>query len=182
VKALRLIVRRQGDDGQVFYQDLVTEDLRADPEPIDPPLGPRDDFKLKGRLDRPSAWALLWFDTAGKVSVVAREDQPREAMEYPVRADRMVSVDPADPSGIHLLLFVAGGETPAEKVALEGPLQGLRPQLSALPKRWSLQLRGPGAEQEAPPSLGVAEFLHSVRSRLPAGWEPVHLILLSAKQ
>jgi len=182
VKNLRFVVRRQGDDQQLFYQDLVTEDLKAEPEPIDPPLMPKDDFKLKGRLNRPASWALLWFDTAGKVGVVAQADKLEETVEYPVRPDRMVSVDPADPAGIHLLLLVASDAVPVETVALADPLQGVSVRLSALPKRWSVQLRGPGEEHAVQPSLEIAEFLRSVRSRLPAGWEPVYLVLLAAKQ
>jgi hypothetical protein len=179
---MRFVVRRDRDDQKMFFRDLVGEDGRGDPEPIDPPLSPKDDFKLKGKLNRAAPWALLWFDTAGKASVVARQDDPREVVEYPVRPDRMVPVDEADPPGIHLLVLVVGQEGAVDKAALDASLTGVRPRVSALPRRWSFQLRGPGEERQGPPSVEVTDFLRVVRSRLPLGWEPVHLVLLAARQ
>jgi len=180
---MRFTVRRDRDDGQIFYRELVGIDPGQEPEPIDPPLGPRDHFRLEGRLNRPAYWCLFWFDTTAEVNAVAESTGAWTEVHYPPRGDRMMSVSPEDPPGVHLLVLVAGAAAPdGGKEALIGRLRGMTGRVTVLPKRWSFQTRGPGGEQVAPPTLQMADFLRAVQRRLPEGLEPIQLVSLQTRR
>lgn len=90
-----------------------------------------------------------------------------------------VSVDPEDPPGVHLLLLLAGPLSPAEAVPL------LEQQLAevgkppALPRHWSVPLRGPVQKQGAPLEL-PASYLERIAEQLPQGWSAVHALFVPA--
>ena len=92
---------------------------RGKPREVElPALRPGDDFKFFAEFSRPSPWYLVWIDTNGLVEIAAKSDGPREIVQYPVRDDRMVGVNPQDPLGVHLLLLVVS-DRPADDVVHE---------------------------------------------------------------
>jgi serine/threonine protein kinase len=176
LKQMTLYVRR-GNDQEVYFKKLITDSREQDPEPIQPPLGPKDDFQLVGAFDRPTFWYLLWFDTRGRVTVAAKSDRPQAEVEYPI--GEMVSVDEADPAGVHVLVLAAG-TVPAEEGAalLERRLQGVGQPPRQLPQRWAVQLRGPGGTRPAPSNLHLSKYLQAIEDRMPPGLEMVHMLFL----
>jgi serine/threonine protein kinase len=184
VDQLRLTVRRGENNKASFYRDLVSHGVEEDPDPIDPPLHvPRDDFRLAGRLTRAAFWYLLWIDTSGKVSLPFQSDGKQDEIHVPAQADKMLSIDPADPAGIHLLVLVAGSVPPAaggELLAERLRTVGRPPQ--NIPKHWSAQPRGPGAEREAPAASDPSDYLSSIQERMPPGLAPVHVLFLRTEK
>jgi serine/threonine protein kinase len=181
LESLRLYVRRNGDTEQVFYRDLVAAGPAEEPAPLSPPLGPRDDFKLLGRFNRPTYWYLVWLDSAGKSEVVAASDGKQRDVEYPV-GNQFVRVSADDPPGVHLLLLVTGTVAPAEgRELLRDRLAGIGKPPAALPHRWSDQVRGPTSTPGVP--LEPPEkYLRAVTERLPPGLEAMHALFLPAVQ
>jgi serine/threonine protein kinase len=184
LETLRFTVRRDNNDDRRFYRDLVRGGAGQAPEPIDPPLHiPKDDFRLDGRFTRATYWYVVWIDTAGKVEVVGHSEGKQADVRYPVRTDRMASVDQADAAGIHLLVLVAGTVPPAEGVdRLTGQLRdvGLPPQI--LPRRWVVEPRGAGKEREAPPGLESSAYLKGIGERMPPGLEPIQVLFLRTEK
>lgn len=181
---LRITVRRDGKDNQLYYLDLVLRGTPQEPEPLDPPLRvPWDDFQLTGRFARPTCWYLVWIDTAGKVSVEGRSEGKQAEIRYPASAGHMASVDPVDPAGVHLLALVAGSLPPSEgEVALTGQLQTMGRPPQAVSRRWAAQLRGPGGERAAPPGPEAAGYLDQLTERIPPGLELVHVLFLRTEK
>jgi hypothetical protein len=150
IKRMEFYVRRHHDDRTLKEGAwlLVHEGVEQAAHPIDP-LGPDDDLKLVAQFSRPTYWYLLWFDTRGEIIVQAHSEIPSTGMEYPA-GPNYVTVDEADPTGIHLLLLVAGSiQPPAGQNLLERHLEDLPRPPEVLPPQWA-QLRA-GGKQQAPP-------------------------------
>jgi serine/threonine protein kinase len=179
LKALSLTVRRSNNDKETFKCNLVGEGAAEEPEPIDPPLRALDDFRLAGQLTRPAHWYIVWVDTAGRVKVAGRSQGREAEVGYPRSAKAKMSVDPADPPGIHLLVLVAGSVSlPDAEGQLEERLRDIGPPPVVVPRRWACQLRGAGGERPAPPDDAFAEYLEGIEQRMPAGLYAMHYLLL----
>jgi hypothetical protein len=180
LEGLTLTVRRDQIDDRKFAWPLVRNGKEEVPRSLDP-LGPKDDFRLDGRLDRPAPWYLLWFDTRGAVTVAASPPAPQADVRYPERIDRMQAADPADPHGVHLLVLVVG-PSPADqgRDLLAQNLRDVGRPPQALPQPWAVPLRprGPGEESETAPGPSAANYLETIAARLPAGLRPVHAVFL----
>jgi hypothetical protein len=181
---LRLTVRRDEDNSQVFFRDLVRGGAGQEPDPIDPALRvPRDDFRLVGRFTRPTCWYLVWIDTRGQAKVEGHSEGKRTEVRYPSRADRMVPVNQDDPAGVHLLVLVAGAVAPPEgEGRLEEQLRGVDQPPQVLPKRWWAQFRGAGGERQAPPDPESSGYLKRIEERMPAGLQPVYYLFLPTQK
>jgi serine/threonine protein kinase len=173
-------IRRERDDQQHFKRELVIDGKDQDPEPIWPPLGPRDDFQLVGAFERPTFWYVLWFDTRGQVTVAASAAEAQAKVEYP--REKYVAVDAADPPGVHVLVLAAGTVSPREGVkALASQLQGMGRPPPEPPQRWALQPdRGPGATSPAPVHL-PSQYIKAIQDRLPHGLELAYVIFLQTQ-
>jgi hypothetical protein len=181
---LRLFVRRGEDNSQIYYLDLVRNGAGQEPEPIDPPLRvPQDNFRLEGKFTNPVYWYIAWIDTAGKVNVVVHSHGKQAEIQYPPRTDRMASVDPADPAGIHLLILVAASASPPEgEDWLTHRLQGLGSPPQVLPRRWVGQLRGAGEEKEGQAIRELAAYIKDIEERIAPEMELVHVLALRTER
>jgi serine/threonine protein kinase len=180
LEELRFTVRRDNDDGKLYYRDLVRGGAGQEPDPIDPAVHvPRDDFRLAGRFTQPTCWYVVWIDTAGRVKVEGHSEGSQAEVRYPSRADRMMAVDPADPPGVHLLVLVAGAvSAPEGGDRLAERLAGVGPPPQAMPKRWAAQFRGAGGERPAPPDPESSGYLRAIEERMPAGLQPMYYLFL----
>jgi hypothetical protein len=114
LRELEIFVRRNRNDEGIIKYKLVHSGKEQDTPEVDP-LGPHDDFHITAAFSRPTYWYLIWFDSAGQVNLVAHSKQPTLVASYPM-GDTMVSVNPADPKGHHLLLLLAGTLPPQQAV------------------------------------------------------------------
>jgi serine/threonine protein kinase len=180
LKEMKIYIWREADrDGLPSYRSLVADGRDLEAEPIQPPLGPGDFFQLAGAFERPTLWYWGWFDTEGKVSVVAKSESAQSEMEYPV--GERVSVNPDDPVGVHALVLMAGsGDMSAE--LLENRLRGLGRPPPLLPGRWAIHLRGPGSRKPAPSDLAASRFLQVIKDRMPRGLDPVYVVFLQTRE
>ena len=175
---LEFYVSRGGEPDDVRGHSLVVDGRDQEVEFL--ALGPSDAFKLQGRLTGPTYWYLLWFDTAGVVSIAARAAYPSKTFEYPEGDRDMIRVSTSDPEGIHLLVLVTGSLPP------EGALKPLEERVATLgkppevrPGRWS-QLRGAGSTRRVDVTL-PAQFLRRIEGRLPEGLVLSHALFLSTE-
>jgi hypothetical protein len=126
------------------------------------------DFKLHAEFNRPTYWYLVWLDTKGLVQIAARSERPDKVADYPP-GNQLVSVDPHDPAGMHLLLLLAGDE-PSSEIAgeVEHCLAGIGPPPKvALGKSTPLGVtRGAGRVQATTANLDPAYF-QRVQRQLP---------------
>ena len=91
----------------------------------------------------------------------------------------MVSVDRADPPGVHALVVVAEPAPVQEGAALlQRGLEGIGPP-PRLPQQWSAQLRGPSTKV-GPAIVTPSEYLRDLESRMPSGLEPMHVVFVQA--
>ena len=97
-------------------------------------------------------------------------------MDHPI-GQYFVSVDPANPKGVHLLFLVAGSLPPdiAEKVLIDRLGRFGKPP-DDLPAAWS-QLRGGGAVRKVKTRL-QSSYLAEIEQSLPDGLEPMHALFL----
>ncbi len=163
LKEMVLHVRRGGDDHSIDSLEVV-RDGRVSGEQTLEPLGPRDDFKITGRFYRPQIWQLFWFDTRGKIQIVARSESASTSVDYP-EGDQMVAVSEEDPLGVHLLLLTTG-KLPhrSEEEVLHALAPAGRVPEGAPPPTVS-RLRGPGQLQDTGVSLH-STYLHDIDHRL----------------
>lgn len=180
LREMCLTIRRNADDDDKVSWELVKDGVEQLPRLPDP-LGPQDDFGLKGRFERPTSWYLLWFDTQGDVLVAAQSPGPRAEVRYPAREDRLMGVNRTDPPGVHLLMLVAGALPPGNGAELlEKNLHGIGKPPAALPQLWAapIHVRGPGEETPTAHTTSPRVYLRTVAARLPEGVRPVHAIFL----
>jgi hypothetical protein len=184
LEALRFTVRRDGDNGRVFFRDLVSGGAGLEPGPIEPALHvPQDDFRLVGRFRQPTCWYLVWIDTSGRAKVEGHSEGKRAEVRYPASADRMAPVDSSDPAGVHLLVLIAGAVPPPEgEHQLAARLAGVGPPPQVMPRRWCAQFRGAGVERPAPPDLESSGYLQDIEERIPAGLRPVYYVFLPTEK
>jgi hypothetical protein len=144
---------------------------------------PRDDFRLDGKFTNPTYWYIAWIDSAGKVKVVVQSQGKQTEIQYPVRTDRMVSVEPGDPAGIHLLILVTTSEPPPESEDwLTRRLQGLGSPPQVLPRRWVGQLRGAGEEKQVPSTPELSAYIKDIEERMTPVMQLVHVLSLRTEK
>ncbi len=161
-----LFVRRNRDDTNV--EKLTLTDRHDENEVVLCPLGPNDDFKLHAEFNRPTYWCLVWLDTKGAAQIAARSERAEKVVEYPP-GNHLVSVDPHDPAGVHLLLLVVSDQSPSEITGdLEHCLAGIGPPPRVvLGKATPLGVtRGAGSVQTTTADLDSAYF-KQVERQLP---------------
>ena len=167
VREAYLWVRRSGDDASAMTVPLV---LNGQLIPLPPlaPIADGDDFNMRVEFYEPRRWELVWLDTSGKVTVAARSEQPSAVFQYPGH-DTMVSVDPADPPGLHLLLLLVCSDQrqPPDEAHLENAFATLGPPPRTLDAAVGLS-RGPG-EIRKTLVLEKQDYLQRVTENLPAG-------------
>jgi hypothetical protein len=180
---LRIWVRRDNNDDQIVWRDLVTGGtVELEPRPISPPLGPKDDFRLAGGFNQPTYWYVIVIDTKGEVEVAATSEDRQAEVKFPVRDDRMVGPDPRDPAGNNVLLLVAGTVPPSDGTPLlQERLQwsGIPP--ATIPRRWAGDVRGFIETDQAAPSL-PSVYVGKIQKWLPPGLELVHVIFLPTRR
>jgi hypothetical protein len=177
LKRMEMYIQRDGNGPKIEPYLLVASGEELEPPPINP-LRARDGLKLVAQFSEPSYWYLLWFDTRGQVKVQAHSNHQESGMEYPAGAN-YVSIDEADPAGIHLLLLVAGSTPPGEGTRLlEEQLRSLGKPPQVLPPRWS-QLRGGGPV--IPGGTVPLTYLNNIDAQLPQGLKSLHALFLSSK-
>jgi hypothetical protein len=143
------------------------------------PLKPGQVFKLEGQFRRPTHWYLLWFDSAGKMTVQAHSERRQTRVEYPA-GNVGVPVHPDDPAGVHLLLLVAGAVPPAAgKGRLQAHLGDVGAPPARLPPNWARVLRGAGDPLAFPAPLPSA-YLDRIVARMPPGLAAVHALFLES--
>jgi serine/threonine protein kinase len=171
-----LFVRRNGDDNNI--EKLTLTDRHDENELVLRPLGPNDDFKLRVEFNRPTYWCLVWLDTKGTAQIAARSERVEKVLEYPP-GNRLVSVDPHDPVGTHMLLLLAS-ERPASEFAdnLEHCLTGIGPPKVVPGKAAPIGItRGAGSVQTTTADLDSAYF-QQVERQLPNTVRWVHQLYL----
>ncbi len=161
-----LWVRRGEDDASTKSYPLVVEgQTRIGPELT--PLTQGDDFHLRVEFSRPTRWLMLWFDTAGRVIVAAQSQQPSAMLHYP-GPDSMVSVDPSDPPGEHLLLLVTVDQPDMPSASdLQRALSPLGPPPNET-ESTNDGTRGPGKIRMTS-AWSKQEYLSQVANHLPEG-------------
>lgn len=143
------------------------------------PLGPKDTFRLEGEFQQPTYWYVLWFDTAGVMKVEECSPERRPKLEFPADpVENMVSVNPADPAGVHLLLLVAGSVPPnIAEPQLTAQLGGVgKPPFQEPPPATHL-LRGAGARVASKTPL-ASDYLKQLQDNMPTGLEAVYALFL----
>jgi hypothetical protein len=171
---LALFVQRGGQP--LDSRNLVFRGLGRDVRRL-APLKPGDSFQLRGEFRQPTYWYVLWFDTAGAVTVSESSRGRQQGVVFPADpATPFVTVNEADPPGVHLVLLGAGSLPPeAAADRLLAQLRGTgKPPLEEPPQAGYL-LRGPGEKVAAPPSWPVA-YLDRIQSRMPRDLEAVHAL------
>ena len=63
-------------------------------------------FAIEGHISAPTPWAIAWIDTAGKFSLDIDEGQG-DGVEVKYPASGMQTVNPNDPTGVHLILVLS---------------------------------------------------------------------------
>ena len=147
------------------------------------PLRPRDDFKLHAEFNRPTYWCLVWLDTKGTAQIAARSERAEKVVEYPP-GNQLVSVDPHDPAGIHLILLLASDQPPSEIAGgLEHCLAGIGPPPRVvLGKATPLGVtRGAGSVQTTAANLDSA-YSQRVERQLPSTVRWVHQLYLPTQR
>jgi serine/threonine protein kinase len=181
---LRIAVRRERDDNRIARFQLVNGRQQGAVQPIDPPLGPKDDFRLSGEFEQPKYWYLLWFDTKGVMTLAAKSAEPQQRVQYPERS-KMMSVDPKDPPGVHVLVL-ASGRLPLREAGptLQERFKDFTTKPPArLPERWSVHLRGPGEERSTHDTeADWQKHLRAITERLPPSLDSVQAIFLQTRK
>jgi tRNA A-37 threonylcarbamoyl transferase component Bud32 len=182
LKEMTIYVRRGADHEVPDYRELVKNGRDLEAEPIRPPLSSKDDFQLTGAFERPMFWYLVWFDTRGEVTVAAQSDVRQAKVEYP-SGEKMMSVNPDDPPGVHALVLMAsrGARTEGAEL-LEKRFHGIGRPPTQLPQGRAVKLRGPGGERPAPSNLYPSKYLQAIKERMPPGLEFVYVLFLETKQ
>jgi hypothetical protein len=170
LERLELYVERQRDPSE--FRTLVAGGAERDLGPL-APLGPGDGLRLEGHFRQPTYWYLLWFDTAGVLTVEARAAVEQTAVEFPA-GNLVATVDPVNPAGVHLLLLVAG------RVPPETAPGGIQERLGrvgkppcVLPAAHARLLRGAG-DPVAPSATLPSAYLSEIQARMPEGLRAVH--------
>ncbi len=173
IQRMELYVRRHHTDPPRPYL-LVADGQEETAPPIDP-LGAADDFKIVARFDRPTYWYLLWFDTWGNGTVQARAAEPEMELRYPSGSDYL-SVEQADPPGLHMLMVLSGPRSSSVAELLQKRFDAVGKPPEALPARWSLVLQGGGTVH--PGAEVPLAYVDRIRSQLPSEVRPLHLFFL----
>ena len=179
LKELEIFVRRNRNDDNIIKYKFVNLGKETEVDPLGPqtevdPLGPQDDFHITATFSRPTYWYLIWFDSAGQVNLVAHSEQPTLVASYPM-GDTMVSVNPADPKGHHLLLLLAGTLRPQQAIVLlEQSFRDLGAPLLVATSR------GAGKTSETRVRVDP-KYLETIKQRLPAGLQIEQRITLPTK-
>jgi hypothetical protein len=171
-----LIVRRGGDDERI--EKLTLTNRPGEGELAFDPLGPKDDFKLHAQFSRPTYWYLAWLDTKGAVEIDARSERPEQTADFPA-GNRLVSVDPHDPVGVHLILLLVSDLPPNQiESRLRQSLAAAGSPSTVLGKRPSRGVtRGAGSIHSTSVNLDPA-YCQRVEGLLPAGVRCVHQLYL----
>ena len=177
LKRMELYVRRKGDDRSIKGWPLVADGEQHSVLALDP-LRPDDDFNLTAEFREPTYWYLVWFDTAGAVEVSGPLDHKAVSMQYP-SDDAFVSVNPADPEGMHLLVLVASSKR-MNPQDITDRLRGVEKPAELLPAD-SPEVRGSGAIRKSN-ALSARTFLKDMEQKLPAGLTPLHVVQLPTKK
>jgi serine/threonine protein kinase len=183
LEQMRFFVRRNNDDSAIFYHDLVANGLvNLEPDPISPPLGLDDDFKLQGRFAQPTYWYVVLIDTKGEVEVPAASEERQTDVEFPVRKDKMASFDPRDPAGTNVLLLLAGPVPSGEGTpVIKKMLRSVDKPPRTIPRRWSGTIRGV-IEKDADPDLFLSDYLRSIQLHLPDGFQPAYVVFVPTRR
>ena len=151
---------RAVDEDQETYS-LISDGEKVDSLPADQ-LDPDESFRLTGRFAFPCFSRLFWLDTRGHWTPAAARANEQEPFAYPVDGP-MVSADPEDPPGTHLLLIVAGrkpiGEQLVTHLSTTPPPSVTRPMFRSNSK--NAASRGPGREWTT-----IDSYLSSLAGRL----------------
>jgi hypothetical protein len=160
-----LFVRRNRDDKNI--ERLTLTSRHDGHEAALRPLGLRDDFKFHAALNRPSNWYLVWLDTNGRVEIAARSEQPEKIVQYPA-GNKMVSVDPDDPAGLHLLLLLVSDRPSGDIVSeLQESLADVgAPRMTAGQPPPLALTRGSGSIQATTVNLDP-DYFRRVEEKLP---------------
>jgi hypothetical protein len=145
------------------------------------PLQPHDDFKLIVQFSQPIYWYLVWFDTAGIVSIAAHSPRKTDTMVYPADTkpdnSTFMPVNPSDPEGKHWLALIVG-DRPARggSSILEEQLAGLA-HLANRVEAEAFEERGAGSPRSSKAVLPTS-FLNEISDKLPDHLRVVRLIPL----
>jgi tRNA A-37 threonylcarbamoyl transferase component Bud32 len=184
LKDLEIRVRRERNDKRIALHSLLVDGREQELKAIDPPLGPEDDFTLTGDFDRSTYWYLLWFDTAGVVTVAEHGKVPGTRVQYP-EWPNMQEVDRTNPLGVHVLLLAASTVHPDQVVRqVEARFKNFgKTPPSQPPERWALRPRGPGRTNPGPANLAAWQrYLGAIESKLPPGLKPAQWIFLQTRR
>jgi serine/threonine protein kinase len=143
-----------------------------------------DDFRLDGRLDRPTYWYLLWLNPEGQITLAEHAEKKQLEVHYRARAADLVPITLNDSIGIHLLVLVAGDRAPeeAEELLLQRladvgrPPQAM-PQSSIVP----VILRGPHETTKTIPTSSWTSYCQQIEMRMPSGLRMVYALPLRVK-
>ena len=181
VQEATLFVRRGGDDRSI--ERLSMTDQRDENNLALRPLASSDDFKLHVRFSRPTWWYLAWLDTKGAVQIAAHSEKPLEILDYPA-GNQLVSVDPNDPAGLHLLLLLTSDRDPN---GIEGEITRSLATVGAPPRSLAGKplvvgpTRGAGAIRTTSADLD-ASFVRSIEKHLPKSVQWVQQIYLPTEK
>jgi hypothetical protein len=180
---LDLLLQRKGQ--KTVRYALVTAGKDEAGGTLDP-LRPKELVRLEGKFEAPVQWYLVWIDTSGDVSIQGRSAGPQAEIEVPPedkkRQHRMLEFG-NDPSGVHLLVLVAGQvPPPAGEELLKQSLAGIgRPPNVEDTPSWVRRLRAPQFAVAVPGS-SPARYLRDLRERLPRGLELVYVFPLPGER
>ena len=175
-----LFVRRNRNDTNI--ERLTLTSRHDGHEAALRPLGLRDDFKFHAALNRPSNWYLVWLDTNGRVEIAARSEQPEKIVQYPA-GNKMVSVDPDDPAGLHLLLLLVSDRPSGDIVSeLQESLADVgAPRMTAGQPPPLALTRGSGSIQTTTANVDP-DYFRRVEEKLPRQVRWVHQLYLPTER
>jgi serine/threonine protein kinase len=173
LEELTVVVAPDGESSTYRLEHKLVSQGIAQLPPTDKrqPLAPSGIFKIRGALSQKAFWHLVWFDTAGAVSVVASSREATADVSYPEDRDDFQSVSPADPAGTHLLALIVQNDD-----ATDGPSK-----LAAALQEHSTTLPNISARDAAIRFVPAAD-LNGLQSRLPAAFSVVGGVAIGTKK
>ncbi len=181
LESLTFYLAPEGPSGPVGVHPAMQEAGQFTYEPTQP-LRQTAAFRISGRFAQPTYWYLVWFDSAGAISVEQWSPRLQQDLQYPPDESVFQTINPSDPEGVHLLLLVTSDAEPKQGRSLlqQRLSQRGEPSTPTMP-RWAslLGIRGPGKRVVIPQPRRVRE---AVAHELPPGFQPAFAIFLKTEK
>ncbi|MEM0925605.1 MAG: serine/threonine-protein kinase [Planctomycetota bacterium] len=124
-----------------------------------------EEFYISGGFSEPRFWHVIWHDTAGEAAVVAKSGALMTNLNYPL-AKKTMSVDQADPLGVHAIMILSSNNSDGDPTALIEHLRSTGGPPKELPHL--MKTRGPG--ETSVMSRTPESYRREVEAKLPPGW------------